>query len=181
MLNEQRNHHRKLERLSEDSTLENDAELAVRMIEVQCGLRKNIIDLESFMETKKCIQDSLDYLQRLENYSKKLNVLKGALFQECLGRGSGLQRKSPCLNSYPTGIVRLEDVIVDQKDEAIFIRQTIDLCDLVRIKLADDNDLKTGTAVLVDALGFFEQISVLAGKKNATEWSICEELIELSS
>lgn len=150
--------------------------LAVRLMEVQCALRKEIVDEMTLNDTKDSIVKSLEFTDRLEAVSEKLGQLKGAVFQECLGRGHHLPKEFPSMASYPIGLVCIENILNAFEEETL-VQQAISLCNLVRVKLADDNDLKTGMAILVDAKEFFDALDSFAAKNHVSPYEACSRML----
>lgn len=154
--------------------------LAVRMVELQCSVRHALLDEASLAALKQAVDDGISFLERLEASAARCGVLKGTLFQECLGRGAHLPRNFPMMAEYPTGVVDM-DALLPADEATALVREAIALCGLVRVKLADCNDLCTGATVLYDAKGFFDELGDFAESKALSEWGACCQLVNILS
>lgn len=153
-------------------------ELAVRLMEVQCGIRSEFVNSVSLAVVRESVDAAIAFLGQLEALAKQLGVGMGPLFQELLGRGKGIKRSFPSMAEYPVGIVPVQNVL-SEDETSRFVHDAIKMCDLVRVKLADENDLKTGAAILFDTRNFFESLEVFAAGMNLSLWEACEELTRI--
>jgi hypothetical protein len=126
--------------VSENGSCNGFAFTNIAHFQVEAVLREKFDD-EACIETCRVkLQQCTQFYADLGTLSSELGVLKGAAFQELLGRGTGNPR-GHINRERVTGLVKIEKVLTDEAEISRMIKLAEGLCDLVRVKIEDDNDL----------------------------------------
>jgi len=72
--------------------------------------------------------------------------------------------------------VAVEQFLTDESELNSMISRAEGLCDLVRVKIEDDNDLGLAISVVGDSLDFFEELAKIAATQNKDEYLFMQEL-----
>jgi len=161
--------------LTEEEIEQEIDRLKTRSMEVEALLREKFDD-EGCIETcRSKLEQCSEFYESLGKLASTLKVLKGAFFQELLSRGTGKPR-GHINRDRVTGLVKLEEVLTDEEEMQKMILSAEALCDLVRVKIEDDNDLGLALSVVGDSLDFFTEMSKLAKIKGEEEYPFLQML-----
>lgn len=154
--------------LTEEEIEQEIDRLKTRSMEVEALLRVQFDNEGCIPECRTKLEQCSEFYENLGKLATQLNVLKGAAFQELLGRGTGNPRGN-INRDRVTGLVKLETVITTHGELQQMVQLAEGLCDLVRVKIEDDNDLGLALSVVGDSLDFFTEMSKLAKLKGEEE------------
>ena len=145
-----------------------------RAMEVEAVLRLDFGSEGCIGEATDKLKACSDFYEQLTQVAEKLGVLKGAAFQEMLGRGTGNPR-GHINRDRVTGLVKLEEALPEAElQEAI--AKAEGLCDLVRVKIEDDNDLGLALSVVQDSTAFLDEMKRVAKMRGTEEPAFMDEL-----
>jgi hypothetical protein len=147
-----------------------------RAMEVEAVLRLDFGAAGCIEQATEKLHHCSQFYEELQTVADKLGVLKGAAFQEMLSRGTGNPR-GHINRDRVTGLVKLEDVL-DGETLSAAIEKAEGLCDLVRVKIEDDNDLGLALSVVQDSTAFIDEMKRVAKLKKTGEAEFMEELRE---
>ena len=136
-----------------------------RMMEVESVLRLPFETPEHVREAMEALEASRLFVIDLGELSEKLCVLKGQAFQEMLARGGGRRQGGQLGRERLTGLVKLEDALASEDEIMRTVARAEGMCDLVRVKIEDDNDLGLANMVLEDCRTFFDELGTCAASK----------------
>jgi hypothetical protein len=145
-----------------------------RAMEVEAVLRLDFGSAGCIDEATEKLNTCSEFYEQLQSVADTLGVLKGAAFQEMLGRGTGNPR-GHINRERVTGLVKLEEVL-DAAAMASAISKAEGLSDLVRVKIEDDNDLGLALSVVQDSVAFIDEMKRVAKLKKTGEGEFMEEL-----
>ena len=155
--------------------------LQARHFEVECTLRPTLSEAAALTRVRAAVRDALRLDDELGEIATSVHARsKGHLFQALLEtlRAAGVDHAqtemSPGKARVPS--VDFRDALGDERWQALATR-----CDalrkLVRIKVADDNDLRTARAGLVLCNEFFDALAELASMvSDGDEFALLKEL-----
>ena len=169
---------------SDMSTL-SDAELVAlvesRQGEVDCLLRPTLTSAATFESTRAAVDAAVAFDAELGATAERKGVIKGKLFQACVenlraqGAGHAQMDNSVKLDRSAMGFAR--EFGLNLAEWATLTIKADELRNLVRIKVADDNDLRTARSGLVLCAEFFhalQQLAVLRAAANG--WDVLQLL-----
>jgi len=123
------------------------------------------------------VDESLHFLERLEDWAKRLNMRKGALSRMLLPfdseTDSGDQASSAALA--PLGSQELDGQIPNDERRNL-VTQAVTLRRLIRVKVADCNDIEQAREALRLAASFLQELKRKAGEETRTMTSVLREL-----
>ena len=135
-------------------------------VEVECLLRVQLRSAELLEEARERVKASLAFDGRVSQTATTAGVLKGAVFQALLAHCDG----SADATAASVGL----DISDAEWDE---LTQGADaLRKLIRIKVQDDNDLKTANNALSSCAEFFTNIAVYAARQSLEETAVLSKL-----
>jgi len=169
---------------SDVSTL-SDAELVAlvesRQGEVDCLLRPTLTSAATFESTRTAVDAAVAFDVELGATAERKGCIKGKLFQSLLenlraqGAGHAQMDNSVKLDRSAMGFAR--EFGLNLAEWASLTIKADELRNLVRIKVADDNDLRTARSGLVLCAEFFRALERLAVLRNAANgWDVLQQL-----
>ena len=144
--------------------------LMCRQMEVECLLRPALDSAAAIAQTRDGVRDALALDDELGVLSTEHEMSKGRLFQALLEelRAVGANHAQTDNSVKKSGRTDYRAEFGEERWAALAQRADA-LRNLVRIKVADDNDLKTARAGLVLCAEFFDGLAELARKRGATD------------
>ena len=158
------------------------AELQTRQLEVEMLLRLQLSSEEDIAAALRRVSQALRFEEELDELATSRDVLKGRLFQAMLesqrvrraadvvvaeaateplegprappSKGDGSE---PSVESQQPPLIGNADFGLTSVEWAELVEKANDLCELIKIKVQDDNDLKTARAGL-DVQGFLDTL-----------------------
>ena len=155
------------------------ARLQASHFEVECTLRRPLHDAPAIAAAREAVADALAFDGELAALATAQNTLKGRLFQALLeelrARGAehaqmdnshregGADGAQPAQSEFASAIGHEAWLALAGRADA--------LRNLVRVKVQDDNDLKTAAAGLAMCQEFFDGLSRLAAISGGDEYA----------
>ena len=139
-----------------------------RWFEMKFLLRNPINNIEQFYEIKNIATNSLNFLIKLSQIAKELNVLKGTLSRELLPFNSNTNVSDQAsytnilINNNNSKLIKLIDI--NTRNE--MINNAIMLRKLVRVKIADDADLDQARTACIQIKNLCNDIQKYSNKSN---------------
>ena len=159
------------------------AELQTRQLEVEMLLRLQLSSEEDIAAALRRVSQALRFEEELDELATSRDVLKGRLFQAMLesqrvrraadvvvaeaateplegprappSKGDGSE---PSVESQQPPLIGNADFGLTSVEWAELVEKANDLCELIKIKVQDDNDLKTARAGLSMCKGFLDTL-----------------------
>lgn len=137
----------------------------------------NFWDDKAIRRTSDTVDEGLQFLQSLEDWSKQLQMRKGALSRMLLPfdseTDSGDQASSAAMA--PLGSSELDGLIPTDERRKL-VTQAVALRRLIRVKVADCNDIAQANEALRLAADFLQELGRKAGEEQRTMTSVLREL-----
>jgi hypothetical protein len=150
--------------------------LDIRWGEVNLLLRKKICSEADIQYTVAAAEAGLMFTDQLNSVAKSLNVLRGTLSRWLLPYDNNTRIDEQC--STPHSVVEhipeaLKGKITERQIHYL-VAGANSVRKLVRIKIADDNDLDQARQALKTAVDFFRRLSEDSTKHNITSWELLQ-------
>ena len=146
-----------------------------RAMEAEAVLRIDFSKTGCIAEMTEKLQRCVECHENLLMLASQLEVIKGAAFQELLGRGTGNPRGHINREDRIRGKVKLDEALDTEALEAAILGAEA-FCDLVRIKIEDDNDLELALHVVEDSAAFLVDTKRIAAIKQQDEHEFLQTL-----
>ena len=159
------------------------AELQTRQLEVEMLLRLQLSSEEDIAAALRRVSQALRFEEELDELATSRDVLKGRLFQamlesQCVRRAADVvvaeaateplegprappskgDGSEPSVESQQPPLIGNADFGLTSVEWAELVEKANDLCELIKIKVQDDNDLKTARAGLSMCKGFLDTL-----------------------
>jgi len=134
-------------------------------------------DDAAIAKTSGALSDSLKFLESLEDWANRLKMRKGALSRMLLPFDSETDSNDQANSASlaPLGSRELNGLIPDDERKNL-VTQVITLRRLIRVKVADCNDIEQAREALRLAANFMEGLKQKAGEEQRTMTSVLREL-----
>ena len=142
--------------------------LQSRSFEVECTLRLELSNREALAKAKSGVADAIALDDELNALASTTGILKGKIFQgllECLRAAGAEHAQLDNSAKKPGGGNVAHECGLDTSEWTALADRADALRKLVRIKVADDNDLKTARAGLDMCAVFFDGLAKLTKLK----------------
>ena len=148
--------------------------LDIRWSEVNLLLRRKIDCQEDIQYVVAAAEAGLMFTDQLTNVAKSLNVLRGTLSRWLLPYDNNTRIDEQC--STPHSVVEnMPDGLrgrISERQVHYLVAGANSVRKLVRIKIADDNDLDQARQALKTAVDFFRRLQEEATKNNMTQFEL---------
>ena len=157
-----------------------------RLGEVGFLLRIDLKDAQSLHDAREQVDQALAFDAKLDQLAMTAGKVKGRLFQALLEElraqgASHAQMDNSNKNLFGGAMVAASEFGLDLVTWSRLTVAADELRQLVRIKVADDNDLKTARSGLVLAAELFAAVTRLAKLQAKEEWAVLQEANELAA
>lgn len=120
-------------------------------------------------------EDCLTFLEKLEEWANRLKIRKGALSRMLLPFDLETNSNDQASSASSLGSRELEGLISDEERKQL-VSQAVKLRRLIRVKVADCNDVEQAREALKLTAGFLRDLRREAGQEQRTMTSLLREL-----
>lgn len=153
--------------------------MSQQFVEVECLLRVKLGDADSLRGARKQVAAALAFDESLSALAKQHSKLKGAIFQQLLAdaRQAGITNSGGVDLSAREGEDEAWVALgLSQTEWRVLQAQADAVRKLVRIKLADDNDLAAAQCALASCRDFFTTLESVAASRKIAEFELLKTL-----
>lgn len=145
-------------------------------IEVEFLLRNSIKSQEIYQQLKVNIENSIQFIHSLGLLSKEYHISVGNLIHWILPHNATTKINNIQSSTYQRVIENLPQELENKNISDDKIKELVQsmnlLCNLIRIKIADENDLEQAKQSLLIIKSFFDDLETLSIKKDKSEIQI---------
>ncbi len=158
-------------------------ELSTHVVEMQFVLRSHVRSEADLTSTRKKLQDADSALKEIESAATEFKVNTGAVFYELVRtaklQSGGRLGRTPDMksNSGKSFQDRVDLSVLGATRKARLVQGVQGMMNLIRIKIADSNDLVTTKRAVEESLGVLSRLETVAGQQGLGMWEAYDKYL----